>query len=109
MKGKITQVLGAVVDVQFEKDLPAIRNALSVSNQGRTLILEVAQHIGSGQVRTIAMGATDGLQRNLEATDTGAQITVGVGKETLGRMFNALGEPIDGKPAIATKKSYPIH
>ncbi len=108
-KGKVTQVLGAVVDVQFEKDLPAIRNALKVNFNSKELVLEVAQHIGSNQVRTIAMGATDGLQRNLEVTDTGNPISVGVGKETLGRMFNALGQPIDGKPVVATKKSYPIH
>lgn len=108
-KGKVTQVTGAVVDVQFEKDLPAIRNALEIKFDGKTLVLETAQHIGGGQVRTIAMGATDGLQRNLEVTDTGAPISVGVGKETLGRMFNALGQPIDGKAVIAAKKSYPIH
>lgn len=108
-KGKITQVTGAVVDVQFEKDLPAIRNALKVTFDNKVLVLEVAQHIGSNQVRTIAMGATDGLQRNLEATDTGAPITVPVGKETLGRMFNTLGEPIDGMEAVVTQKRHPIH
>src|SRR3989338_9549430 len=108
-KGKITQVIGAVVDVQFEKELPALRNALEVQFDGRTLVLEVAQHIGAGQVRTIAMGATDGLQRNLDVIDTGAPITVSVGKETLGRMFNALGQPIDGQDAIASKTQYPIH
>ncbi len=108
-KGKITQIIGAVVDVQFEKELPAIRNALMVKHEGKELVLEVAQHIGANQVRTIAMGATDGLQRNLDAVDTGAPITVSVGKETLGRMFNALGEPIDGLEAVKTAKSYPIH
>ncbi len=108
-KGKVTQVTGPVVDVQFEKDLPAIRNALHVKSAEKVLVLEVAQHIGSHQVRTIAMGATDGLQRNLEVLDTGAPITVGVGKETLGRMFNALGEPIDGKAVVPAKKQYPIH
>ncbi|MBX4187313.1 MAG: F0F1 ATP synthase subunit beta [Candidatus Doudnabacteria bacterium] len=108
-KGKITQIIGAVVDVQFEKELPAIRNALTVNHSGKELVLEVAQHIGANQVRTIAMGATDGLQRNLDALDTGAPITVSVGKETLGRMFNALGHPIDGKSAVKTAKSYPIH
>ena len=108
-KGKITQVIGAVVDVQFEKELPALRNALEVQFDGRTLVLETAQHIGSGQVRTIAMGATDGLQRNLEVVDTGAPISVPVGKETLGRMFNALGQPIDDKPEAKTEKRYPIH
>jgi F-type H+-transporting ATPase subunit beta len=108
-KGKVTQVTGPVVDVQFEKDLPAIRNALHVKSGEKTLVLEVAQHTGANQVRTIAMGATDGLQRNLEVLDTGAPITVGVGKETLGRMFNALGEPIDGKAVVVAKKQYPIH
>jgi F-type H+/Na+-transporting ATPase subunit beta len=108
-KGKVTQIIGAVVDVQFEKELPAIRNALKVQNSGQELVLEVAQHIGANQVRTIAMGATDGLQRNSEVADTGAPISVFVGKETLGRMFNALGQPIDGKPVIKTNKSYPIH
>ncbi|MBX4191845.1 MAG: F0F1 ATP synthase subunit beta [Candidatus Doudnabacteria bacterium] len=108
-KGKVTQIIGAVVDVHFEKDLPAIRNALKVQNSGEELVLEVAQHIGANQVRTIAMGATDGLQRNLEVTDTGAPITVAVGKMTLGRMFNALGKPIDGKEAIKSDKNYPIH
>ncbi|MBI3952850.1 MAG: F0F1 ATP synthase subunit beta [Candidatus Doudnabacteria bacterium] len=108
-KGKITQIIGAVVDVEFPAELPEILNALEVSNQGRTLILEVAQHIGSGQVRTIAMGATDGLERNAEAVDTKAPISVPVGKETLGRMFNALGEPIDNKEPAKTAKRYPIH
>ncbi|HEX9504348.1 MAG TPA: F0F1 ATP synthase subunit beta [Patescibacteria group bacterium] len=108
-KGKITQIIGAVIDVQFEKELPSISNALKVTNSGKELVLEVAQHIGGNQVRTIAMGATDGLQRNSEVTDTGAPITVGVGKETLGRMFNALGQPIDGKEAVKTAKTYPIH
>ena len=108
-KGKITQIIGAVIDVQFEKDLPAISNALKVTNSGKELVLEVAQHIGGNQVRTIAMGATDGLQRNSEVTDTGAPISVSVGKETLGRMFNALGQPIDGQAAVKTSKSYPIH
>ncbi len=108
-KGKVTQVIGAVVDVQFEKELPALRNALEVKFDNKTLVLETAQHIGGSQVRTIAMGATDGLQRNLEVLDTGAPISVSVGKETLGRMFNALGEPIDDQPAVKTAKKYPIH
>ncbi len=108
-KGKVTQVIGAVVDVEFGNQLPAIRNALKVNFSGTELVLEVAQHIGGNQVRCIAMGATDGLQRNLDVVDTGAPIMVGVGKETLGRMFDALGKPIDGKPAVVAKKSYPIH
>jgi F-type H+/Na+-transporting ATPase subunit beta len=108
-KGKVTQIIGPVVDVEFAGSLPAIRNALELKNGNDKLVLEVAQHIGNSQVRTIAMGATDGLQRNLEVTDTGAPIAVGVGKQTLGRMFNALGEPIDKKPVVATEKKYPIH
>src|SRR3989344_4072234 len=108
-KGKITQIIGAVVDVEFAGELPAILNGLEVNHDGKKLVLEVAQHIGAGQVRTIAMGATDGFERNLEVTDTGAPISVSVGKETLGRMFNALGEPIDGKDVIKTLKKYPIH
>ena len=109
-KGKITQIIGAVVDVEFAKDLPEIRNALEVVNpQGKKLVLEVAQHIGGNQVRTIAMGATDGLQRHLDVVDTGAPISVGVGDETLGRMFNALGEPIDVQPHVKTAAKYPIH
>ncbi len=108
-KGKVTQIIGAVVDVEFEKELPALRNALEVEFNGKKLVLETAQHIGGSQVRTIAMGATDGLQRGLEVSDTGAPISVSVGKETLGRMFNALGEPIDDKPAVKTAKQYPIH
>jgi F-type H+-transporting ATPase subunit beta len=108
-KGKITQIIGAVVDVQFGKELPAILNALTVEFNNQQLVLEVAQHIGGGQVRTIAMGATDGLQRDLDVVDTGAPISVAVGNQTLGRMFNALGEPIDGKPAVKAEKKYPIH
>jgi F-type H+/Na+-transporting ATPase subunit beta len=108
-KGKVTQIIGPVVDVEFGSELPAIRHALELSVDGRKLVLEVAQHIGNRQVRAIAMGATDGLQRNLEVTDTGAPITVSVGKSTLGRMFNALGEPIDKKPAVTAEKTYPIH
>jgi F-type H+/Na+-transporting ATPase subunit beta len=108
-KGKITQIIGAVIDVEFIDTLPAIRNALEVKTGGQKLVLEVAQHVGNNQVRTIAMGATDGLQRNLEVVDTGAPITVTVGKQTLGRMFNALGEPIDKMEAATGDKKYPIH
>lgn len=108
-KGIITQIIGAVVDVEFKENLPAIRNALEVGSGKSKLVLEVAQHIGGNQVRTIAMGATDGLQRNLEVTDTGASISVPVGKETLGRMFNALGQPIDNLEPVKTAKKYPIH
>ncbi len=107
--GKISQVIGAVVDVQFDGDLPAIQNALEVSNNGQRLVLEVAQHLGESVVRTIAMDATEGLVRGTEATDTGAPITVPVGPETLGRILNVIGEPVDeGKP-VKAKKHYPIH
>jgi F-type H+/Na+-transporting ATPase subunit beta len=107
--GKITQVLGAVVDVQFEGDLPAILNALHVQNQGKTLVLEVAQHLGEKTVRTVAMDTTDGLVRGQQATDTGSAITVPVGPETLGRIINVVGEPVDERGPVNAKKSYPIH
>ncbi|HEX5429745.1 MAG TPA: F0F1 ATP synthase subunit beta [Patescibacteria group bacterium] len=108
-KGKITQIIGAVVDVEFAKELPDILTALEVDNGSQKLVLEVAQHIGGNQVRAVAMGATDGLKRHMEVTDTGAPITVTVGDVTLGRMFNALGDPIDGQPAPVGKIHYPIH
>jgi F-type H+-transporting ATPase subunit beta len=107
--GKISQVIGAVVDVQFDGELPAIQNALEVDNNGHRLVLEVAQHLGESSVRTIAMDATEGLVRGAKATDTGAPITVPVGPETLGRIMNVIGEPVDeGKP-VKSKKHYPIH
>ena len=87
--GKITQVLGAVVDVQFDGDLPAILNALHAENQGKRLVLEVAQHLGENTVRTVAMDTTDGLVRGQDAVDTGAAITVPVGPETLGQIGRA--------------------
>ena len=93
--GKISQVIGAVVDVQFDGELPAILNALEVSNNGQRLVLEVAQHLGESAVRTIAMDSTEGLVRGAEAVDTGAPITVPVGPETLGRILNVIGEPVD--------------
>ena len=107
--GKITQVMGAVVDVQFEGELPAILNALHVQNQGKLLVLEVAQHLGESMVRTIAMDSTEGLQRGLEATDTGEAISVPVGPECLGRIINVIGEPIDERGEVKTKKRAPIH
>jgi F-type H+-transporting ATPase subunit beta len=107
--GKITQVMGAVVDVQFEGDLPSILNALEVDNQGKRLVLEVAQHLGEGTVRTVAMDTTDGLVRGQEATDTGAPITVPVGPGTLGRIMNVIGEPVDERGPVVTEKRYPIH
>ena len=89
--GRITQVIGAVVDVRFDGDLPAILNALQVENQGKRLVLEVAQHLGENTVRTVAMDTTDGLVRGREAIDTGAPITMPVGPETLGRIINVVG------------------
>ena len=107
--GKVSQIIGAVVDVEFDGSLPAIQNALEVDNNGQRLVLEVAQHLGESSVRTIAMDATEGLVRGAAATDTGAPITVPVGPETLGRILNVIGEPVDeGKP-VKSKKHYPIH
>ena len=107
--GKITQVIGAVVDVKFDENLPPILNALEVDNNGTRLVLEIAQHLGENTVRCIAMDATEGLVRNMDAIDTGAPITVPVGPETLGRIINVVGDAIDEKKPIKSKKSYPIH
>jgi F-type H+/Na+-transporting ATPase subunit beta len=108
-KGKIVQIISAVVDVQFKGELPAILNALECENNGKKLILEVALHLGENTVRTIAMDSTDGLVRGVEVTDTGAPISVPVGPETLGRIINVIGEPIDERGAIKTTKTAPIH
>ena len=109
-QGKVLQVLGAVVDVQFEEgNVPPILNALHTDNNGQKLVLEVAQHLGENAVRTIAMDMTDGLRRGQPVVDTKEQITVPVGAETLGRIFDVIGEPIDeGKP-VKTKQNWPIH
>jgi len=107
--GKVTQVIGAVVDVKFEGNLPAILNALEVRGFHNRLVLEVAQHIGQGVVRTIAMDSSDGLIRGQEVEDTGAPISVPVGPETLGRIVNVIGEPIDRRGEIPTSKRAPIH
>ncbi len=107
--GRITQVLGAVVDVQFDGDLPFIQNALQTRIGDRTLILEVAQELGERTVRCIAMDSTDGMVRGQEVEDTGAPISVPVGPETLGRIMNVIGEPIDERGPIGAKASYPIH
>ena len=117
-QGKIVQVIGPVVDVEFEPGgLPSIYNALvveSVENKdifsySTKLVLEVAQHLGEGTVRAVAMAATDGLSRGMRVDDTGGPITVPVGRETLGRIMNIIGEPVDKGPAINAKKMYPIH
>ena len=107
--GKITQIIGAVVDVSFENELPEIYTALEVSNSGNKLILEVAQHLGENSVRTIAMDATEGLKRGDEVINTGNPISVPVGPETLGRIINVIGEPIDEKGDVKTKEKWPIH
>jgi len=120
-KGKVLQVIGPVVDVEFESALPEIYSALEIklskdgaasaeaSASQEKLVLEVHQHLGGGKVRAVSMGSTDGLRRGLEVVDTGAPISVPVGKETLGRMFNLLGEPIDGKEKPLVKRNDPIH
>ena len=107
--GKVTQILGAVVDVQFGEDLPQILNALHCDNHGNQLVLEVAQHLGESTVRTIAMDSTDGLVRGKEVVDTGAPIMVPVGPETLGRIINVIGEPVDERGPIKAAKISPIH
>ena len=107
--GKISQVIGAVVDVTFDGEIPAILNALETVNNGQRLVLEVAQHLGENTVRTIAMDGTDGLVRGQNVTDTGAQIRMPVGPETLGRIMNVVGEPIDERGPINAKASAPIH
>jgi F-type H+-transporting ATPase subunit beta len=107
--GRITQVMGAVVDVQFEGTLPAILNALQCDNQGRRLVLEVAQHLGENTVRTVAMDSTEGLIRGQTVSDTGGPILVPVGPETLGRILNVIGEPVDERGPVTTKRKLPIH
>ncbi len=107
--GKITKVVGPVVDVSFEDTLPAIYEALEIEGAERTEILEVQQHIGLKQVRAVAMGSTDGFRRGQEVKTTGAPISVPVGENVLGRMFDVTGRPIDQMPAPETKKKYPIH
>jgi F-type H+-transporting ATPase subunit beta len=108
--GKITQVIGAVVDVQFvDGDLPAILNALETDNNGNRLVLEVAQHLGENTVRTVAMDATEGLVRGGAVTDLGEPISVPVGKATLGRILNVVGEPVDEKGPVKTKERRAIH
>lgn len=107
--GVIKQIIGVVVDVFFADKLPEIYNALEIDNHGSRLVLEVEQHIGSNIVRCIALGSTDGLKRGDEALDTGAGISVPVGEKTLGRIFNVLGETVDGGGQVEGEKKYPIH
>ena len=109
VNGKIIQVIGAVVDVQFDGALPEILTALEVDNSGNKLVLEVAQHLGENSVRTIAMDSTEGLKRGDNVQNTGAPISVPVGPETLGRIINVIGQPIDQKGEVKTKEKWPIH
>ena len=108
-KGKVIQIIGPVVDVQFEGELPSILDGLEIDNNGNRLVLEVAQHLGEKTVRAIAMSATDGLVRGKEVTPMGKPISVPVGPEVLGRIMNVIGEPVDERGPVETKKSYPIH
>merc|ERR1719183_433799 len=107
--GKISQVIGAVVDVQFEGNLPPILNSLEVQETENRLVLEVAQHLGGNNVRTIALDSTEGLVRGQPVVDTGDPIKVPVGPGTLGRIINVIGEPIDERGPVQTNKSLPIH
>jgi F-type H+-transporting ATPase subunit beta len=107
--GRISQIIGAVVDVSFDGNLPAILSALETDNNGNKLVLEVAQHLGENTVRTIAMDATEGLTRGQRVTDTGSQIRVPVGPKTLGRILNVIGEPIDERGPVGHEQTAPIH
>ena len=109
-KGKIHQIIGPVIDIKFnENEMPELLNAVKIDFEGKTIVTEVAQHMGDDVARCVALSSTDGLKRGMEAVDTGAPITISVGKEVLGRMFNVLGEPIDDKPAIETEMKSAIH
>src|SRR5450631_540700 len=107
--GRITQVIGAVVDVQFQGELPAILNALETKNHGNRLVLEVAQHLGESTVRTVAMDSSEGLVRGQEVLDTGAPISVPVGPELLGRIINVIGDPVDEAGPVNAKVKRAIH
>ena len=108
-QGTITQLIGAVVDVKFDGDLPEIYTALEADNAGNKLVLEVAQHLGENSVRTIAMDSTEGLKRGDKVKNTKAPISVPVGPETLGRIINVIGQPIDEKGEVKTKELSLIH
>ena len=108
-KGIITQIIGPVIDARFKEELPEIYNALTCELDGKKIVFEVQQHLSEDTVRAVAMTSTDGLERSTEVEDTGKPISVPVGKESLGRMFNVVGEPVDGKEAPKTSEFYPIH
>ena len=108
--GKIVQVIGTVVDVEFAPDeLPSIYDALELDNVGERLVLEVQQHVGNNWVRCLALGATDGLARGIDVTDTGQKVTVPVGQETLGRLFDVTGKPLDNLGPVEVGENWPIH
>src|SRR5690349_14380550 len=108
--GTVAQVIGSTFDADFpENSLPSIYNAVQIKTDTITLTGEVQQHLGGGRVRAVALGSTDGLQRGVEVVDTGGPVTVPVGKETLGRVFNLLGEPIDMRGPVVTDQRRPIH
>lgn len=107
--GRIVQIIGAVLDIEFEGQLPALYNAIEIKHEGQTIVLEVMQHLGNSTVRCISMHPTDGLKRGMEAVDTGSPISVPVGENTLGRMLNVLGKAIDDKPDPQTTERWPIH
>src|SRR5215475_3639303 len=109
MKGRVAQVIGAVVDIEFDGHLPDIYNALETTNRGNRLVLEVAQHLGESTVRAIAMDTTDGLVRGQDVTDTGSPIAVPVGEETLGRIINVIGEPVDEAGPVRAAAKRGIH
>ena len=108
-KGTITQIIGPVIDAKFTDKIPEIYNALECELEGNKIVFEVQQHLSEDTVRAVSMTSTDGLQRGVEISDSGKPISVPVGKESLGRMFNVIGEPVDGKPASKSKEFYPIH
>ncbi len=109
-KGKVVQIIGTVVDVEFpQEELPTIYNAIEINQDGTKIVLEVEQHIGNNYVRCLALSPTDGLQRGTEAVDTGASVTVPVGKATLGRLFNVFGEPLDNLGPVKAEQRLPIH
>src|ERR1700752_5159314 len=108
-KGRVTQVMGAVVDVQFGGHLPEILNALETKNAGQRLVLEVAQHLGESTVRTVAMDSTEGLVRGQDVKDTGRPISIPVGPGTLGRIINVIGEPVDEAGPVKGVETRPIH
>ncbi len=107
--GKVVQIIGAVLDIRFENELPALYNAIKIQNGSETITLEVVQHLGDNTVRCISMNPTEGLSRGMTAMDTGAPITVPVGEGVLGRMLNVQGKPIDNKPDPEAAEYWPIH